>query len=52
MDRKVYRVGECPEEIVEAIINAKVDPKHDELNYLLDDEEDAMTSPNARGQKR
>lgn len=39
MDRKVYRADECPQEIVDAIANSTMDPKYDELNHLLEDED-------------
>ncbi|MGB7740788.1 MAG: type II toxin-antitoxin system Phd/YefM family antitoxin [Steroidobacteraceae bacterium] len=35
-ERRVYRIEELPENIVEAISEAKMDPKHEHLNALLD----------------
>jgi hypothetical protein len=37
-ERWVYRVKELPVEIVEAIKASRMDPAHDHLNALLDDE--------------
>jgi PHD/YefM family antitoxin component YafN of YafNO toxin-antitoxin module len=37
-ERRVYRVKELPAEIAEAIKASKMDPTHDHLNALLDDE--------------
>lgn len=34
--RRVFHVSELPEDIVEAIATAKMDPAHDHLNALLD----------------
>jgi prevent-host-death family protein len=36
--RQVFGVGELPEETIEAIRNAKMDPRHNHLNAILDDE--------------
>jgi prevent-host-death family protein len=36
-DRQVFAMGDAPEYIVEAIQNAKMDPRHDHLNDLLKD---------------
>ncbi len=36
MDRKVYSAEECPQELVEAILNAEPSLESEELNYLLD----------------
>jgi PHD/YefM family antitoxin component YafN of YafNO toxin-antitoxin module len=35
-ERRVYRIEELPENIVQAISEAKMDPKHAHLNALLD----------------
>ena len=35
---KAYGVEELPEETVQAILNAQMDPKHNHLNALLDEE--------------
>ena len=35
-ERRVYRIEELPENIVQAISEAKMDPKHEHLNALLD----------------
>jgi prevent-host-death family protein len=35
-ERRVYRIEELPENIVQAISDAKMDPKHEHLNALLD----------------
>lgn len=40
MTRKAYWAWELPEEIAEEIKNSKMDPKYDDLNYLLEDDED------------
>jgi PHD/YefM family antitoxin component YafN of YafNO toxin-antitoxin module len=37
-ERRVYRVKELPADIAEAIKASKMDPAHDPLNALLDDE--------------
>jgi PHD/YefM family antitoxin component YafN of YafNO toxin-antitoxin module len=34
--RRVYRIEELPENVVQAISEAKMDPKHEHLNALLD----------------
>jgi len=34
--RRVYRIEELPEDVVQAISAAKMDPKHEHLNALLD----------------
>jgi prevent-host-death family protein len=36
-DRQVFGVGELPDETVEAIRNAKMDPRHDHLDDLVKD---------------
>jgi hypothetical protein len=36
--RKAYHPSELPEFMKRAIADARVDPKHDHLNSLLDDE--------------
>jgi Arc/MetJ-type ribon-helix-helix transcriptional regulator len=35
--RRVIRSGELPDDVVEAIRNTKMDPRHDHLNAMLDD---------------
>ena len=35
-ERRIYRIEELPENIVQAISEAKMDPKHEHLNALLD----------------
>ena len=35
-ERRVYRIEELPENVVQAISEAKMDPKHEHLNALLD----------------
>lgn len=35
-ERRVYRIEELPENIVQAITEAEMDPKHEHLNALLD----------------
>jgi PHD/YefM family antitoxin component YafN of YafNO toxin-antitoxin module len=34
-ERRVYRIEELPENIAQAISEAKMDPKHEHLNALL-----------------
>ena len=36
-DRQVFRTADMPEEHIEEISNAKMDPRHDHLNELLKD---------------
>lgn len=36
-DRQVFSVGELPDATVEAIRNAKMDPRHDHLDELIKD---------------
>ena len=36
-DREVFGAGELPDETVEAIRNAKMDPRHDHLDDLIKD---------------
>jgi hypothetical protein len=36
-NRRVFRVEDLPDETIEAIKNAKMDPRHDHLNDLLKD---------------
>ena len=36
-DRKVYSIDDMPDEWVEAVRNAKMDPRHDHLNAELKD---------------
>lgn len=35
-ERRVHRIEELPENIVQAISESKMDPKHEHLNALLD----------------
>ena len=35
-ERRVHRIEELPEEVAQAISTAKMDPKHEHLNALLD----------------
>jgi PHD/YefM family antitoxin component YafN of YafNO toxin-antitoxin module len=35
MERRAYRLGELPRDLIEAIVTARMDPKHDDLNRLL-----------------
>jgi PHD/YefM family antitoxin component YafN of YafNO toxin-antitoxin module len=35
MERRAYRLGELPRDLIEAIVTAKMNPKHDDLNRLL-----------------
>ena len=35
-ERRVYRIEELPEGVVQAISKATMDPKHEHLNELLD----------------
>jgi PHD/YefM family antitoxin component YafN of YafNO toxin-antitoxin module len=35
MERRAYRLGELPRELIEAIVTARMNPKHDDLNRLL-----------------
>jgi len=37
-ERHVYRLDSLPDEIAEAIGRARMDPAHDRLNDLLDDD--------------
>ena len=46
-DRQVLAAGEAPEDIVEAVANTKMDPRHDPLDNPLDEE-----SAKDRGQNR
>jgi hypothetical protein len=41
----VYRLNEIPSAIAEGIMAAKVDPKHEHLNALLDDGDESVTAP-------
>lgn len=34
--RQVYRVHELPADVIDQLVNARMDPKHDHLNALLD----------------
>ena len=36
-DRQVFAAGDVPEDIVEAVRNAEIDPRHDHLDDLLKD---------------
>jgi hypothetical protein len=36
-ERRVYRLKELPNEILDGIKSAKMDPSHDHLNALLED---------------
>ncbi len=36
-NRRVFRVEDLPEETIEAIQNATMDPRHDHLNELIKD---------------
>jgi len=35
MERRAYRLGELPRDLIEAIVSARMDSEHDELNRLL-----------------
>lgn len=35
-ERRVHRIGDLPENIVQAISESTMDPKHEHLNELLD----------------
>jgi PHD/YefM family antitoxin component YafN of YafNO toxin-antitoxin module len=35
-ERRVYRIEQLPENIVQAIAESRMDPKHEHLNALLD----------------
>ncbi|MGE0466689.1 MAG: type II toxin-antitoxin system Phd/YefM family antitoxin [Steroidobacteraceae bacterium] len=35
MERRAYRLGQLPRDLIEAIVTARMDPKHDDLNRLL-----------------
>jgi len=35
MERRAYRLGELPRDLIEAIVTARMNPKHDDLNRLL-----------------
>lgn len=35
MERHAYRLGELPRDHIEAILTARMNPKHDDLNRLL-----------------
>ncbi len=37
-ERRVYRLDNLPDEIAEAIAAARMDPAHDHLNEILDDD--------------
>ena len=36
-DRQVFSTADMPEDLVEAVRNSKMDPRHDHLNELLKD---------------
>jgi hypothetical protein len=36
-DRQVFAAGELPDEVVEALSHAEMDPRHEHLNALLED---------------
>jgi hypothetical protein len=36
-ERRVYHISELPDETIRAIANARMDPRHDHLNSLLDE---------------
>ena len=36
-DRQVFGTGEAPEEVIEAVRNSKMDPRHNQLDELLKD---------------
>lgn len=36
-DRDVFDISDLPEEVIEAIRTARMDPRHDHLNALLED---------------
>ena len=36
-DRKVYKAGELPQHLVDALENVEMDPRHNHLNELLKD---------------
>jgi PHD/YefM family antitoxin component YafN of YafNO toxin-antitoxin module len=36
-DRQVYAAGELPDELLEAVANSGMDPRHNHLNDLLKD---------------
>jgi hypothetical protein len=38
-DRKAYWAWELPEDIAKAIEESEMDPKHDELNELMNDDQ-------------
>lgn len=35
MERRAYRLGGLPRDLIEAIVTARMNPKHDDLNRLL-----------------
>ena len=37
LERRAYRLGELPRDLVEAIVTSQMSPKHDDLNRLLDE---------------
>jgi PHD/YefM family antitoxin component YafN of YafNO toxin-antitoxin module len=36
-DRKVYAAGELPDDILEAVANTRMDPRHNHLDALIED---------------
>jgi len=38
-DREVFGLDDMPQELIDAIGDAKMDPRHDHLNALLDEED-------------
>ncbi len=38
-DREVFGLDDMPPDLIDAIRNAKMDPRHDHLNALLDEED-------------
>jgi PHD/YefM family antitoxin component YafN of YafNO toxin-antitoxin module len=37
LERRAYRISELPRDLMEAIVNSRMDPRHDDLNRLLDE---------------
>lgn len=35
IERRAYRLGELPHDLIEAIVTARMNQKHDDLNRLL-----------------
>lgn len=38
LERRAYRISELPRDLMEAIVNSRMDPRHDDLNRLLDEQ--------------